>query len=59
MSGLVGYRADNAFDGERRLPDGALVLVSGERIVGVESGAAPAPVDCEVVHTPGMTLLPA
>jgi hypothetical protein len=46
--GLVGYRADNAFDGERRLPDGALVLVSGERIVGVESGAAPAPADTPV-----------
>jgi hypothetical protein len=38
MSDLVGYRADYAFDGERRLPGGALVLVRDGHIVGVESG---------------------
>jgi imidazolonepropionase-like amidohydrolase len=55
---VSGYRADTAFDGERPLPGGALVLVDGGRIVGVEPAAAPAPAGCEVTHLPGTTLLP-
>ncbi len=31
---LHGYRADVAFDGERELRGGALVLIEGETIVG-------------------------
>jgi imidazolonepropionase-like amidohydrolase len=53
-----GYRADVAFDGERRLTDGALVLVDDGRIVAVEPASAPAPDGCEITHLPGTTLLP-
>ncbi|MGY1739684.1 MULTISPECIES: amidohydrolase family protein [unclassified Blastococcus] len=55
---MRGYRADHAFDGDRVLPGGALVLVDGERIVGVEPASAPAPAGVEVHHLPGTTLLP-
>jgi imidazolonepropionase-like amidohydrolase len=51
-----GYRADIAFDGARRLPGGALVLVEDGVIVGVESASFPAPEDCPV--TDGAALLP-
>jgi imidazolonepropionase-like amidohydrolase len=50
-----GYRADTAFDGQRWLPGGALVLVDDGVIVGVEP-ASRAPEDCPV--TDGATLLP-
>ncbi|RKS74332.1 imidazolonepropionase-like amidohydrolase [Actinomadura pelletieri DSM 43383] len=55
---MQAYRADIAFDGHGPLPDGALVLVEEGAIVGVESGGAPAPDGCEVIHIPGTTLLP-
>lgn len=55
---MRGYRADLAFDGERAVPGGALVLVEGRSIVAVQSGTAPAPDGCEVTHVPGTTLLP-
>jgi imidazolonepropionase-like amidohydrolase len=55
---MFGIRAGGAFDGERVLPGGALVLVDGGRIVGVEPGAAPAPDGCEVLEAPGGTVLP-
>lgn len=55
---MHGYRADTAFDGERLLPGGALVLVEGSQIAAVESGLAPAPDGCEVTYLPGSTLLP-
>lgn len=58
MSTLVGYRAETVFDGDRRLRDGALVLVRDGSIIGVEHGRAPAPPDCDVVELPGTTLLP-
>jgi hypothetical protein len=45
---MRGFRADVAFDGERALPGGALVLVDGSTIVAVEPGTATAPADCEV-----------
>src|ERR671932_2230175 len=56
--GRRGYRADVAFDGERLIPGGALVLVEDGLIIGVEPGSAPAPDGCEVTYLPGTTLLP-
>src|SRR6185437_8455361 len=58
IRGLRGYRVDVAFDGERELPGGALVLVEGELIAGVEPASAPAPEGCVVTHVPDGTLLP-
>src|SRR3954464_8244438 len=55
---MHGYRAPRAFDGERVLRDGALVLVNGGTIVAVEPASAPAPADCPVTELPGATLLP-
>ena len=55
---MHGYRAAHAFDGERPLPDGALVLIKGGAILGVESGSSPAPAGCPVTDLPGATLLP-
>jgi len=55
---MRAYRADRAFDGTRALPGGALVLVEGRKIVGVEPASAPAPAGFEVTDLPGATLLP-
>jgi len=55
---MHGYRAARAFDGDRFLPGGALVLVDDGRIVGVESEDFPAPTGCTVTGLPGATLLP-
>jgi imidazolonepropionase-like amidohydrolase len=55
---MFGVRAGRVFDGERVVPGGALVLVDGDRIVGVEPGAASAPEGCEVLKAPGGTVLP-
>ena len=55
---MRGYRADRAFDGTHALPDGALVLVEGRLIVGVEPASAAVSAGCEVVEIPGTTLLP-
>lgn len=55
---MEAVRADRAFDGERELPGGALVLLDGGRIVAVLPGAAPAPDGVPVTHLPGTTLLP-
>ena len=55
---MRGYRADIAFDGERALPGGALVLVEDGVIVAVEPGSAAAPDGCPVTHLPGAALLP-
>jgi imidazolonepropionase-like amidohydrolase len=52
------YRADVAFDGERAMPGGALVLVDGDVIAGVEPGTAAAPDGYEVSYLPGTALLP-
>jgi imidazolonepropionase-like amidohydrolase len=54
----VALRADTAFDGERVLPDGAMVLVDDGVIVGVEPASVPAPDGYEVRYRPGTTLLP-
>jgi imidazolonepropionase-like amidohydrolase len=53
-----GYRAQRAFDGERARPDGALVLVDGGTIIGVEPASAAAPADCPVTDLGTATLLP-
>jgi imidazolonepropionase-like amidohydrolase len=55
---MKGYRAEVAFDGERSVPGGLLVLVEGGVIVGVEPGTSPAPADCPVEFRDGATLLP-
>ena len=55
---MRGYRAPRAFDGERFLDGGALVLVEGGAIVGVEPATAPVPEGCAVTDVPGGTLLP-
>jgi imidazolonepropionase-like amidohydrolase len=56
--GKRGYRADIAFDGEKVIPNGALVLVDDGVIIGVEPGATLAPDGYEVTYLPGTTLLP-
>ena len=55
---MFGIRAGRAFDGERVVPGGALVLVDDGRIAGVEPGAASAPDGCQVLDVPGGTVLP-
>jgi imidazolonepropionase-like amidohydrolase len=55
---MLGFRADRAFDGERFRPEGALVLVDGDRIVAVEPASAAPPDGCEVISWPGATILP-
>jgi imidazolonepropionase-like amidohydrolase len=53
---MWAIRARWAFDGERVVPGGAVVLVDGDRIVGVESRDVPA--DCQLFDFPDATLLP-
>ena len=55
---MRGYRAPRAFDGERFLPGGALVLVEGRAIVAVEPATTPPPDGCPVTDVPSGTLLP-
>ncbi|MBB3084254.1 amidohydrolase family protein [Geodermatophilus sabuli] len=55
---MRGYRTARAFDGERFLPGGALVLVEGRAIVAVEQATAAAPDGCAVTELAGGTLLP-
>jgi imidazolonepropionase-like amidohydrolase len=55
---MFGIRAGRAFDGERVVPGGALVLVDDGRIAGVEPGTAAAPEGWQVLEMPGGTVLP-
>jgi imidazolonepropionase-like amidohydrolase len=55
---MFGIRAGKAFDGERVVLGGALVLVDDGRIAGVEPGNAPAPEGWQVLEVPGGTVLP-
>lgn len=55
---MLAIDAQRAFDGERLLADGAVVLVEGRRIVDVRGRGAPLPDGCEVAEFPGTTLLP-
>lgn len=58
MHSRRAYRADMAFDGEKAMPGGALVLVENGVIIGVQPGTAPAPDGYNVAYRPGTTLLP-
>lgn len=58
MHSRGAYRADMAFDGEKAMPGGALVLVENGVIIGVQPGTAPAPDGYNVAYRPGTTLLP-
>jgi imidazolonepropionase-like amidohydrolase len=55
---MFGIRAGRAFDGERVVPGGALVLVDEGRIAGVEPRTAPAPEGWPALEVPGGTVLP-
>jgi imidazolonepropionase-like amidohydrolase len=57
MGSRWALRAGRAYDGARFLPDGATVVVEGERIVGVETAAFRTPDDVPVTDVDG-TLLP-
>jgi imidazolonepropionase-like amidohydrolase len=52
------FRADTAFDGERVLPGGVLVLVEDGRFAAVAPAGTPPPPGWELVYEPGTTLLP-
>ncbi len=54
---MWGLRSAHVFDGRRFLPGGALVLIEGSIVVGVEPRTAAAPESCEVRDVDG-TLLP-
>lgn len=58
MPGLQAFRADVAFDGDRFLDGGALVLVADGRVVGVEPARTDPPDGVPVTHLPGGTLVP-
>ena len=55
---MRGYRAARVFDGNRFLTGGALVLVEGPSIVGVQPASAPEPADCPVMDLADATLMP-
>ena len=55
---MWAIRARWAFNGDRVVPGGAVVVVDGDRIVGVESRDVPAPTDCQLHRFPAATLLP-
>ncbi|MGY1696169.1 amidohydrolase family protein [Geodermatophilus sp. SYSU D00814] len=55
---MRAYRAERAFDGERVLPGGALVLVEDGRILAVQPAGSAPPDGVPVVERPGATLLP-
>jgi imidazolonepropionase-like amidohydrolase len=55
---MDAYRADAAFDGDRVMARGALVLVNDGMIIGVEPASAAVPDGCPVTYLPGTTLLP-
>jgi imidazolonepropionase-like amidohydrolase len=55
---MYAIRAGTAYDGERALPDGALVLLDREKVVAVEPATAPVPDGCDVLDRPDATVLP-
>src|SRR6478735_5048928 len=57
MGSRWALRAGRAFDGARFLPDGATVVIEGDRVVGVEAAAFRPPDDVPVTDVDG-TLLP-
>lgn len=55
---MKAYRADVAFDGERFLDAGALLVVDDGVLVGVEPADAPVSQDVEIMYVPGTSVLP-
>jgi imidazolonepropionase-like amidohydrolase len=55
---MYAIRAGTAFDGERYLPGGALVVLDGARIVAVQPAGTRPPESCEVLDAPDGTVLP-
>jgi imidazolonepropionase-like amidohydrolase len=55
---MLAVRAGRAFDGERAVPTGALILTDGGRITGIEPASADPPDGWPLVESPGATLLP-
>jgi imidazolonepropionase-like amidohydrolase len=55
---MIAIESDAVFDGERFLPDGAVVIVEGRQVRSVNPRATELPVGCEVLRFPGTTLLP-
>lgn len=58
MDSRLAVRAEQAFDGVRLMPRGALVLIEDGRIVAVESASAVVPAGWPLLEVPGGTLLP-
>lgn len=56
--GLLAVRAHCAFDGERTLPGGALVLCRDGRIIGMESATCAPPAGWQLHDYPDATILP-
>jgi imidazolonepropionase-like amidohydrolase len=55
---MHAIRAGVVFDGETPRPGGGLVLVDGDRVVGVERADAPVPDGCAVLDVPHGAVLP-
>ena len=55
---MLALRASHAFDGRRALAGGAVVLVDGGRIVGVEEAGFEIPAGATLIDVPGGTVLP-
>ena len=57
-SGMLAIRAERAFDGERLVRGGVVVLLDGGRIVAVGRDAMAVPADVRVAGFPDATVLP-
>ena len=55
---LLAIRVAQIFDGRDHVPGAGVVLVDGDRIVGVEPTGFSLPANCEVLDRPTGTLLP-
>lgn len=55
---MYAIRAGTAFDGERYLPGGALVVLDGARIAAVQPAGTGPPDGCDVLDAPNGTVLP-
>ena len=55
---MLAIRVARIFDGRDLVPGGGVVLVDGDRIVGVEPAGFAIPTACEILDRPTGTLLP-
>ena len=55
---MYAIRAGTAFDGERHLPGGALVVLDGARIAAVQPAGTRPPDGCDVLDAPNGIVLP-